>query len=321
METQKIPLYRFRRFGEKISDTFGFIGENLKPLMKFLAYTILPFALLGGLAVSGYLKGLASIIEGSEESDPSMESLIGTGVSYLGFLLILLIGFAVLYAVVYGLMRVYGDRENGLRDLTWKEFKPMFVHLLKRSFMLMGFVILITILACLLIGALVYLIGNGEMLVLFFLIFYVLFLIILFPLTLMTPIYLFEDDIKLMPALKKSFHLGFPTWGGIFAVLLLLELIAGLVSSLLSLPWVIALFASIAFGLEEGATGFVGTFGFDLMFYVLTVFMLLVSFISYGLIVVGLAYQYGHAAEKVDHVNGQPDEDKMELPVYGEENL
>ncbi|MCR5131930.1 MAG: hypothetical protein K6C10_10805 [Prevotella sp.] len=321
METQKIPLYKFRRFGEKISDTFAFVGDNFKTLLKFVTCAILPFALIGGLAGNGYINGLASIIQGSSAGDPSTESLIGTGVSYAGLLLVILLGYVALFAAVYGLMRVYADRENGLRGLTWKEFKPMFTHLVKRGLKLMLFIFVITILACVLLGGLIGLLGDENLMVLFFLIFYVLLLIIIMPLMLMTPIYLFEDDIKLFPALKKSFHLGFPTWGGIFAVLIVLELIVGVVSGLLSLPWLIALFAKIAFGIEEGATGFVGTFGFSLMFFVLTAYMLLVSFVCYGLVAVGMAYQYGHAAEKVDHVSGQPEEEKMELPVYGEENF
>ena len=59
------------------------------------------------------------------------------------------------------------------------------------------------------------------------------------PLALLTPIYLFED-ITLMEAFKKTFRLGFATWGGVFLVSLLMGIIANVLQGVTMMPWYIA---------------------------------------------------------------------------------
>ena len=49
-EFRLIKLYRIRRFGEKISDTFDFVRENWRPLLKYITYLLLPVALVQSFA-------------------------------------------------------------------------------------------------------------------------------------------------------------------------------------------------------------------------------------------------------------------------------
>ena len=296
METQKIPLYKVRQFGEKISDTFAFVSENLKPLLKYITYFMLPVALLMGLAMNGYLNSVLHLAAIGDEMSP--ETLVELASSFGGVMVALLVGYPLLSAVVYGLMRVYGERENRLRGLMWAEFKPVFMPALKRSFKLLGFALLLGLLVSAVAGALVFVLGTA--------------LRVLVPISLMTPIYLFEDEITLMGALKKAMRLGFRTWGGIFAVMFVLGLIVGIVSGIISLPWSIALGAQAAFGMEEDAESFVGTTGFGFIVFLLSVLQSFVSFLCYAVPTIGLAYQYGHAAEKIDHVTVEADIDKFE---------
>ena len=60
------------------------------------------------------------------------------------------------------------------------------------------------------------------------------------PLALLAPIYLFED-ITLMEAFKKTFRLGFATWGGVFLVSLLMGIIANVLQGVTMMPWYICL--------------------------------------------------------------------------------
>lgn len=309
METQKIPLYKVRQFGEKISDTFAFVSENLKPLLKYITYFMLPVALVMGLAMNGYLNSVLHLAAIGDEVSP--ETLVELASSFGGVIVALLVGYPLLSAVVYGLMRVYGERENRLRGLTWAEFKPVFMPALKRSFKLLGFALLLGLLVSAVAGALVFVLGTALR-VLFLAVIYIALLVVLVPISLMTPIYLFEDDIMLMGALKKAMRLGFRTWGGIFAVMFVLGLIVGIVSGIISLPWSIALGAQAAFGMEEDAESFVGTTGFGFIVFLLSVLQSFVSFLCYAVPTIGLAYQYGHAAEKIDHVTVEADIDKFE---------
>ena len=64
--------------------------------------------------------------------------------------------------------------------------------------------------------------------------------------------------------------------------------------------------------MEEDAESFVGTTGFGFIVFLLSVLQSFVTFLCYAVPTIGLAYQYGHAAEKIDHVTVEADIDKFE---------
>lgn len=319
MERQRIPLYKIRRFGEKIGDTFAFVSENFKPLMKYLTYSMLPMSLLMGLATNGYVNGIVGAMPnfasaaGGGSAAAGDFGLTGMLLSSAGMLLVTLLAYPLMEAVVYGLMRVYGERENRLKNLAWSELKPMFMHLLKRAFVLMAFSLGIIVLVFGLTFLSGFLHGLGSAFgITVLLLFYAVLMVLMFPLLLMFPIYLFEDDATLLGALKKSMVWGFRTWGGIFAVFIVLVLLMYIVMSIVSLPWVIALAAKMVFGLEGGGANFVTSPAFSFITYLLSVLNAFVSFLCYAVPQIGLAYQYGHAAEKFDHVTVDTDIEQFE---------
>lgn len=308
MENQKIPLYKIRSFGVKISDTFAFVSENIKPILKYITYFLLPVSLVMGLALNGYLNGITAMAMSAQmkNAEPATSDL-ATFVSSMGGLIIIsVLSYPLLTAIVYSLMRLYNERENGLKDLAWDELKPTFMRMLGRAFKLMGFGVLLTLLVGLVLGfPLIWLFREAGIPIL--ILFYLLLLVVLFPLLLMSPIYLFEDEISLIDALKKSLRLGFKTWGGIFAVVFVLGLIISIISGIVSMPWSIAMVMKMMFTLNEGSDGFTQSVGFNFLTYLFSVLQAFVSYICYMIPLVGLAYQYGHAAEKIDHVTVDSD--------------
>ena len=298
MENQKIPLYKIRSYGEKISDTFGFLSENFKPLLKFFTYFLLPVSLVMGLAMNGYANGLSLMTKQMAKiSEATTSEVMGFVASVGGIVITSLIAYTLLYALVYGLMRVYGDRENGLKNLAWEELKPTFLQMLKRSFKLVLFWVVVgfPIIAILALGLVLVLKPIGSLAI--FLI-YLVFIVVL-----MAPIYLFEDDATLISSLTKSFRLGFKTWAGVLGVTLVLSLIVGIIAGIASLPWSIALIMKSMFAATGGGDGFSETFGFSFIFYLLSVLQAFVSYLCYSVPIIGLAYQYGHAVEKIDQTN------------------
>ena len=301
MENQKIPLYKIRSFGEKIGDTFGFVSENIKPMLKFISLFILPLALVMGWVMNGYANGLALMSrQMANRGDASADEVMDFVMSVGGFLLTAVLAYTLLYAVVYGLMRVYGERENGLKNLAWSEFKPTFFHLLGRTVKLALFwAVAGTLLVVALVAVVAFAVKQFGLVAIIPI--YALLFAVLIPLSLMAPIYLFEDDTTLLTSLTKSLRLGFKTWGGVLAVTLVLSLIVGLVVGIVSLPWSIALMMKAMFAATGGGDGFSETVGFNLVLYLLSVLQAFVSFLCYSIPIIGLAYQYGHAAEKIDH--------------------
>lgn len=305
-ERRRIPLYKVRLFGEKIGDTFSFVGENLKPMLKWTTCILLPLALLLALVSSRYLNVVISM--GQQAGQPSFDNLSTFIFWYVALILVALLIATVMPALIYGLMRIYAEREQRLRGLTWAEIKPVFMKLLKRSLILMVTVTILAIVIVAAFGALVALLAssglNRAIGVLAIFLLTVAFMIFIVPFALATPIYLFEDTISVMGALKKSFRLGMRTWWGIIGVAIVLGIIVGIIATVISLPYTIALLAKISFFADGGGESFVDSMGFSIMMGVLSFCTCLVAYLCYSLLYVGYAYQYGHAVAKIDHVNG-----------------
>lgn len=314
-----MPLYKIRSFGEKIGDTFSFVSENFKPLLKFITYFMLPVSLLSGLAMNGYMNSIVktSAMSGGA-SEPSLSSMAGMFSSVGGLAVFSVVAMVVLPAIVYALMRLYGERENKLSALQWDEFKPLFLQLLKRSLKLalVWFLLGIVIMAVciLLVAPIMPLFGTNPVgVLLYMLVLFAILLAILIPLALITPIYLFEDETGLIEALTKSFRLGFKTWAGILGVVFVLYLVIYIVSGVVSIPWMIAMVAKTMFGLAGGeGDGFVNSIGFDFLTYLFSVVQAYFGYVCTAIPLIGLAYQYGHAAEKIDHVTVDTDIEQFE---------
>ena len=102
------------------------------------------------------------------------------------------------------------------------------------------------------------------------------------PLSLFSPIYLFEN-IGIWEAFKKTYRLGFATWGGVFLIALIMGLIGGILQGITMLPWYVATIVKYFFAMSDS-----------------------------GSAVIGLAYQYGHASEVVDSVSVEEDIDNFD---------
>ena len=57
---------------------------------------------------------------------------------------------------------------------------------------------------------------------------------------------------------------------------------------------------------------FINSAGYSFLIYLLGVVQAFVGYFAYSLPFIGLAYQYGHASEKVDHVTMESDIDRFE---------
>ena len=56
-ERPLIKLYRTRTFGEKMSDTFDFVRENWRPMLKYITYLLLPLSLIQAFAMGNFMTG------------------------------------------------------------------------------------------------------------------------------------------------------------------------------------------------------------------------------------------------------------------------
>ena len=136
-------------------------------------------------------------------------------------------------------------------------------------------------------------------------------IILAVPLALWAPIYLFED-ISVMESLKKTFRLGFATWGGIFLISLIMGLIAGILQGVTMMPWYIGTIVKSIFAMSSGGSEATVSVGYNFMLYLLAIVQAFGAYLAMIFSLVGLAYQYGHASEKVDNIMVESDIDNFD---------
>ena len=235
-----IPLYKVRRFGEKISDTFAFIGENIRPLFKYITYLLLPLCLFQALAFNGlmsnYFSTIGNIAGGKLDNDnmffsDGMQGMLG---NFILTMLFYTVGSLILISLVYALMYLYEHREGRLSDITFSEIRSLLTRNIKRGvvLILVGFVIV------LLFFAWVFLMATASPYL--FVVAYIVGLVLIIPMSLAAPIYLFEH-VNVLEAYLKAIRLGFKTFGGVLAVVIVLSLIVGILQMITTLPWEIAM--------------------------------------------------------------------------------
>jgi len=303
-ERPLIKLYRTRTFGEKMSDTFDFVRENWRPMLKYLTYLLLPVALVQSFATSNYMTGYMSFINKIDTTniDAMTPWLSSLGVSLLFNLIAMLFSCALTYTM----MQVYEQRPNRLQGITFGELSSGVWNKCGRQIVLIilgG--ILITILAVAIIIPLA--VVNPALGILGALIVFLLLPLIM----LANPIYLFEK-IGVLGAYAKSIRLGWKTWAGIVAVITVLYLLVTILESVVSIPWYIMVTVKNVFAAQNTEPSFVSSFGYTAIQYVLGVISNFCASCLMTLISLGIAYQYGHACDKVDGVTVDRDIENFE---------
>lgn len=310
MESQKpkIAMYVKRPFGEKLNASFDFIKENWKLLLKFSTFLLLPLCLIQALSLNGIMGGAMNLSTftnngGDLLSDPS--GLISFIVYYGLYMLFCMIGSVILTSLVYTLIRTYNEREERLQGITLGDLKPLLLHNAKRLLLMMVVCIVIVVIALTFVGVL--------MALSFFTLLLTFPLVIAFsvPLALLAPIYLFED-ITLMQAFKKTFRLGFATWGGIFLISLVMGIIANVLQGVTTMPWYIATLVKYFFAMSDTGNETTVSAGYSFILYLLAIIQTFGIYLSMIFSLVGLAYQYGHASEVVDSITVESDIDNFD---------
>ena len=300
METQKpkIAMYAKRSFGEKMNASFDFIKENWKPMLKYLTYFLLPLSLVQAVSSNVLLNNSTkSLIYGSvsgmeTEADALLaESLL----NYSIYALLLLVGTLLFSSLIYSFFTLYNEREERLRQIQWSDLKPHFFLSLRRLIPFFLVTFLLVGVFCLLA---VMLASLGWFTIIFS---FVLLFALGVPLALSLPIYLFEKR-KVWASLGKSFRLGFPTWGGTFAIMLVMGIIGAILQGVTAMPWYVATIIKTFFIISDTGSEVTLSAGYGFFVYLLTVLQMFGSYVAMTFSTVGIVYQYGHASEKMDNV-------------------
>ncbi len=290
-EKPLIKLYRTRTFGEKMSDTFDFVRENWRPMLKYITYLLLPVALVSTVAMDNFMTSQMSLTStiGQGDMDAVLPWLLSMGVTMLFYF----VDIVLVESLTYTMMQLYEQRQERLQGITFAELSPGFWQKCGRQLVLLvtGFVLLIVVG---LIASPSVLLGPAVVILVAILLFIALPLIFL-----VQPIYLFEK-ISVVKAYAKSVRLGWKTWAGVVAVITVLYIIVSIVQGVVSTPWYIMVMLKNVLVTQNSEPAFMSSFGYTAIQYVLGVISNFFGSLLMTLPSIGLAYQYGHACDKVD---------------------
>lgn len=307
-KTEKIQLYVVRDFGQRLSVVMDYMRQNWKPLLLYLTYFLLPLSLVQALSLNGFMGSYIDLIGGLAKTagEPTASGIVSMVLHLGAFLGLYMIGAVLMYAVVYGVMRRYERGDGQQTALTWQDLKPDFFFSLKRSVILMLAGAVVAIALLLVMGGLIALAAMITPALIFLIYIVVLAFAICLapPLSLITPVYVFEDKQTFMGAVKKGLRLGFGTWLGTVGVMFILYFIINIVTQFVTMPWAIMFFLKMFFGM--GLDGLDGSWTESVFFsfgtYLTGVLECYGGYIASSAVLVGAAFLYGHAAEKLDNV-------------------
>ena len=302
----KVPFYARRSFGEKMNATIDFLKDAWKPLLKFTTYLVLPLCLLQALSLNRMMTNTMALST-LQETGMYNENVLSAShiASQFLFLTLYFIGSMLVTSLVYACMQVYNSRENGLKGVTFKELTPHLFRNMKRFVLAFLFLLAVTTGFCIIMVLLAFI--HPIIMV----IATIGFIVCVLPLALFIPIYLFED-IGVIAALKKTFRMGFATWGGTFAILFIMGIIAGVLQGACSTPWYVLFMIKQLFAASDmGSVGDTSVV-YNFSLYILGILQSYGTYIAMFFTMIGLAYQYAHASEKVDSVSIESDIDNFE---------
>ena len=126
-EFRLIKLYRIRRFGEKISDTFDFVRENWRPLLKYITYLLLPVALVQSFCMTNFMSGymeFANMVIADGRSASNLADMASWMFSLGFYTLVNFVGFLLVTSLAYTMMQQYEQRSTRLVGITFADMKP-----------------------------------------------------------------------------------------------------------------------------------------------------------------------------------------------------
>lgn len=303
MERPKIPLYKIRSFGDKFSDTFEFIKENRRIWFKGNVYLLLPLCLLQSFCTNIIFSEVLDVSDGVSDA-----AMIKVGVSYIFLFLFYMLGTMVLSSFIYAMMKYYNESPKRLRDVTLKDLKPLIMKLGKRTF-LMGLLLVVIISIIFFMMALF--IYVSELIVFFFPLF-LMGIAMIVPLSLVYPVYCFEDGQNVFSAVKRGIFLGMRSFWGILGFVIILSFLTNTLQSIFMIPWYIMALIKGVFGTSNSGVAFTDSAIYNFVLYLFGVLQGFGMYLSTSLMLVALGFQYGSIAEEVDGFSVEEDIEHFE---------
>lgn len=235
---QKIVFSKKRDFGSVIGDAFQFTMRNFKSLITGFLLYVGPFIMIG---IIGEIMAFRSV----DLLNMVNVDFLSLGAGVFVFIVFIAIAAVMLLAFTFGAIQKYQDEpEEPIIEGMWPY--------VRRNIGRMAIFTLALIAAYVVVFGFVVAISVGIHVALGIVLGLILFPLVVYcsvPLAIAPYIYI-DEDLTLVEAVKKSFFLVRGYWWITFAIILVLGLIAGAVSSVFLLPVYVAFIVSMVSSAE-----------------------------------------------------------------------
>lgn len=267
-----IELAKPRDFGEIINDTFTFIRQNFKPLLKFFfifcGFFILATAALTVLVeVKAFTFTSTDINQDGFDNPNSLSRVFSLFSNYLLLFLFLILEYVAVNVAVLSFMILYKQKQNTIptTEEMWGYFKYYYLKVLGS-----------TILLYLLIGAgMVFCLIPG---------------IYLMPILALVPAIMIMENTSFGYAFNQSFRLIKDNWWVTFGVMFVVYIILYVLNLAVSIPSVVLGAGSVFLHINRGKA-------LTLPIAIFTTFLQSVQYISHILMVVAVGLCYFNLTE------------------------
>ena len=295
----KIEFYRQRDFSEKLNVTFAFIRENWKPLLKYSFYLIMPICLVQTFAMNSFFSTYVGLVANSSTGSNLFSGSLNSVLANYGVLMLcFMIGGAIIYATIYAMMQTYAKRENRLIDVTLNDFKD---NLSKNvwKYLRILFIILFVYIMAVVIMAFMASISAYTLVITIPL--FIAFIILIIPMMMIIPISIFEENLSITGAAKKAWKLGMATIWGMLGLMIVLYIISSVIQTVTMMPWYITQLVGMFFSISSESM-ITQSVAYKFIVYILGLIQSFGMYVSMIIGIIGLAFQYFHAREKVEGV-------------------
>ena len=285
----RVLLYQVRSASECMNAAFDFIRQNWKVLLRYSLYVLLPVCVLQTVGLISIVDSALSQIGEFPMTDFVTIFVLGT------------VGFVLLNAFLWSMVKLYHDRPDGLASITGKDYRRQFWPMLKRMAIATLPILLILVPA----------LALSTVLLMFVPFAFFIYMLVALPILLIAPIYALEQS-TVFNAVGRAFKLGFRQFGTLMLMAITLIILVYVLQGVVMLPWALLIaLKSMLLGTSNGSPAFLAVLG-NSLFNIFSVLLCYVTYISIAVVLISGAYLYGAAVQQDEDVSIISDIDNFE---------
>lgn len=152
MDTPALNLKRYRDFGQLITDTFIFIKQEHRFLLRVILTYVGPFVLITAFAGAWMQSGIFNSLDPENVANP-FEIIQNLGFKYALYILAMLVSTTMMMCTVYSYMFLYSKKgkDGFLQEDVWEMVKEKFFPILG-LLILVGIIVSLGVILCIIPG-------------------------------------------------------------------------------------------------------------------------------------------------------------------------